>query len=127
MVFGADAVTTEQLPAKYLEPRRSRDGEPRALDPDQPVLPLREFKARSEKRSLEEVLARRRGNVSAAARLLGTQRTYLHQKMTALGCSSPSSSTSPPSNSSFTPLTRQGRFTPQICTYSSVSRPRRDY
>jgi two-component system nitrogen regulation response regulator NtrX len=50
---------------------------------------LRELKARVEREYVETVLQRTRWNVSAAARLLDVQRTYLHQKVRALGTRRP--------------------------------------
>jgi DNA-binding NtrC family response regulator len=50
-----------------------------------PVMPLRDFKAQCEKEYLESVLRRTNWNVSKAARQLDIQRTYLHEKMSALG------------------------------------------
>jgi DNA-binding NtrC family response regulator len=48
------------------------------------IVPLREFREQCEKEYLESVLRRTNWNITAAARLLDIQRTYLHQKMTAL-------------------------------------------
>ena len=89
VVFGTDPVSVAQLPARYREPGNVDRGGPLQLTPSLPVLPLREFKARSEKQYLESVLDRTGWNVSAAARLLGIQRTYLHQKLATLGCRRP--------------------------------------
>lgn len=49
------------------------------------IRPLREFRAQAEKEYIESVLRRTNWNVSAAARLLEIQRSYLHQKMADLG------------------------------------------
>jgi len=94
VVFGTDPVTVAQLPASYREPGFADHPGPLQLIPGFPVLPLREFKARSEKQYLESVLDRTGWNISAAARLLGIQRTYLHQKLAVLGCRRPRSRSS---------------------------------
>jgi two-component system nitrogen regulation response regulator NtrX len=75
-VFGTHPVTFEQLPSLTGTVRMADDG---------PVRPLREFKAQSEREYIESVLRRTNWNVSRAAQLLEIQRTYLHEKMTALG------------------------------------------
>ncbi|HKR65001.1 MAG TPA: sigma-54 dependent transcriptional regulator [Thermoanaerobaculia bacterium] len=75
-VFGTDPITVEQLP--------SSSGIVRIADAG-PVMPLREFKAQSEKEYIEAVLRRTNWNVSKAAQLLEIQRTYLHEKMSTLG------------------------------------------
>ena len=54
-----------------------------------PVVPLRDVKSRCEREYIEAVLHRTRWNFSAAARLLDVQRTYLHQKVKALGIRRP--------------------------------------
>ena len=53
------------------------------------MVPLRDFKSRCEREYIEAVLHRTRWNFSAAARLLDVQRTYLHQKVKALGIRRP--------------------------------------
>jgi two-component system, NtrC family, nitrogen regulation response regulator NtrX len=80
-VFGTDPITVDQLP--------SSSGLVRIAD-SAPVIPLREFKAQSEREYIESVLRRTNWNVSRAAQMLGIQRTYLHEKMTALGIRKPS-------------------------------------
>ena len=54
-----------------------------------PSLSLRDFKTQCEKEYIESVLLRTRWNVSAAARQLDIQRTYLHQKISNLGIRRP--------------------------------------
>ena len=82
-IFSGDPVTTAQLPASLLS---AADGESGLLRPsDIRIRPLREFKAQTEKEYIESVLRRTNWNVSAAARLLEIQRSYLHQKITDLG------------------------------------------
>jgi DNA-binding NtrC family response regulator len=54
-----------------------------------PVLPLREFKEQCEKEYIESVLRRTQWNYVEAAKLLDIQRTYLHQKIAALGIPRP--------------------------------------
>lgn len=81
-IFGADPVTLEQLPASLLS-----EGESGLLRPnvETRIRPLREFRAQAEKEYIESVLRRVNWNVSAAARALEIQRSYLHQKMADLG------------------------------------------
>jgi len=88
-IFAVDPLTLDQLPAAYLSPEaRPRDKVLR-LSPDEPLAPLREFRARCEKEYIEGVLRRTGWNVSAAARLLGIRRTHLHQKLNDLGTRRP--------------------------------------
>ncbi|MFL6200839.1 MAG: sigma-54-dependent transcriptional regulator [Thermoanaerobaculia bacterium] len=94
VVFGADPVTPDQLPSGFFEPTRPPESGLLLLPAAYPILPLRELKARCEREYIESVLQRTRWNVSAAARLLDVQRTYLHQKIHALGARRPE--TSPP-------------------------------
>ena len=54
-----------------------------------PTLSLRDFKTQCEKEYIESLLQRTNWNVSAAARILDIQRTYLHQKAAALGLRRP--------------------------------------
>jgi len=94
VVFGGDPVTPAQLPSGFFEPTRPPESGLLLLPAAFPILPLREFKARCEREYIESVLQRTRWNVSAAARLLDVQRTYLHQKIHMLGARRPE--TSPP-------------------------------
>lgn len=86
VVLGGDPITVQHLPKSD----RSSGEESKvasmlsAVDPI-PILPWREFKAQSEREYLERVLETTKGNVSAAARALGIQRTHLHQKLASLG------------------------------------------
>ena len=50
---------------------------------------LKAFKTQCEKEYIESILQRTNWNVSAAARILDIQRTYLHQKTAALGLRRP--------------------------------------
>ncbi|HKO57078.1 MAG TPA: sigma-54 dependent transcriptional regulator [Thermoanaerobaculia bacterium] len=79
-VLGSDPVTVEQLPmgASYA-PAAEEDA----------IVPLRDFKAQREKEYIERVLRETNWNVTRAAELLDVQRTYLHQKMVALGLRRP--------------------------------------
>jgi two-component system nitrogen regulation response regulator NtrX len=84
VVFGGDPITAEDLPEPYrggglpAEPLLRTEG-------GQPVLSLRQFRRLAEKEYIEQVLRHTGWNITAAARLLGLQRTYLHRKMTDLG------------------------------------------
>ena len=89
VVLGADRITVEQLPDVFGESRSVPPSRILALDEHATVLPFRQFKEASEKEYLEHVLARTGWNVSAAARLLGIQRSHLHQKLSRLGARRP--------------------------------------
>jgi len=88
VVFGADPVTVSQLPERYRSPGDSPAGAAEAGQRG-PLLPLKEFKHQAEREYLARVLRETRGNVAAAARLLGVQRTHLHQRLVALGVPRP--------------------------------------
>ena len=88
VVFGADPVTVSQLPERYRSPGDSPAGAAEAGHRD-PLLPLKEFKHQAEREYLARVLRETHGNVAAAARLLGVQRTHLHQRLVALGVPRP--------------------------------------
>ncbi|HEX8254531.1 MAG TPA: sigma-54 dependent transcriptional regulator [Thermoanaerobaculia bacterium] len=81
-IFGGDPVTVAQLPSSLLT-----DSEAGLLRPGSElrIRPLREFRAQCEKEYIESVLRRTNWNVSAAARALEIQRSYLHQKIADLG------------------------------------------
>jgi DNA-binding NtrC family response regulator len=87
-VFGIDPITVEQLPSTLLSRGEAESGMVRIAE-DDAVLPLRDFKAQCEKEYIEAVLRRTKWNVSRAAQLLDLQRTYLHEKIAALGISRP--------------------------------------
>jgi len=89
VVFGADPITADQLPSALFQPAPSPEtGLLRPVE-GQPVVPLREFRAVCEREYIESVLRRTDWNFAAAARLLEIQRTYLHQKVAALGIERP--------------------------------------
>ena len=89
VVFGSDPVSPDQLPPGFFEPSHPPESGLLLLPASFPIVPLRELKARVEREYVETVLQRTRWNVSAAARLLDVQRTYLHQKVRALGTRRP--------------------------------------
>ena len=60
-----------------------------------PTLTLRDFKTQCEQEYIESLLQRTNWNVSAAARILDIQRTYLHQKIAALGLRRPAPEAQP--------------------------------
>jgi two-component system nitrogen regulation response regulator NtrX len=95
-VFGADPLTVEQLPSSLLHAVAAPETGLVRLVENRPVLPLKEFKAACEREYLEAVLRRTGWNFSAAARLLGIQRTYLHQKAATLGLGRPDADAAPP-------------------------------
>jgi DNA-binding NtrC family response regulator len=95
VVLGADPITVDQIPGRYLRKDKALssgdEGELLRLTAGHAIVGLREFKSRCEKLYIESVLERTGWNVTAAARLLGMQRTYLHQKIAALGSHRPGS------------------------------------
>lgn|GEM_PF-4699976 len=93
MVFGSDPLTVDQLPSSLFQPQRRPETGIVRLVQTLPVLSLREFKAACEREYLESVLRRASWNFAAAARQLGIQRTYLHQKAAALGIERPAGAT----------------------------------
>jgi DNA-binding NtrC family response regulator len=89
VVFGGDPISPRQLPAALTGAGRPPATGLVRLDTGFTILPLREFKTLCEKEYIERVLQHTGWNVAAAARLLDIQRTYLHQKLTALGSRRP--------------------------------------
>jgi DNA-binding NtrC family response regulator len=89
VVFGGDPITPDQLPESFLATTREDDRALLRLEPDDSILTLREFRARTEKEYIERVLGITDWNVTAAARLLGVQRTHLHQKIANYGSRRP--------------------------------------
>jgi len=87
-VFGTDPITPEQLPSSVINRGASESGIVRIAE-TAPVMRLREFKTQCEKEYIESVLRRTEWNISRAAQLLDLQRTYLHEKMAALGITRP--------------------------------------
>ena len=83
-VFGIDPITVEQLPSTVLNRGAAESGIVRLAE-GAPVMALRDFKSQCEKEYIESVLRRAHWNVSRAAQLLDIQRTYLHEKIAALG------------------------------------------
>jgi DNA-binding NtrC family response regulator len=88
-VFGTDPVTLDQLPTSVLTRGAGPENGLVRIAEAAPVMALRDFKAQCEKEYIEAVLRRTNWNVSKAAQLLDIQRTYLHEKMTALGIARP--------------------------------------
>jgi two-component system, NtrC family, nitrogen regulation response regulator NtrX len=89
-VFGTDPITVEQLPPALLDRNGAADNCGLVhLDDGAAVMPLRDFKTQCEKEYIESVLRRTQWNVSRAAQMLDLQRTYLHEKIAALGIRRP--------------------------------------
>jgi two-component system, NtrC family, nitrogen regulation response regulator NtrX len=84
-VFGTDPVTLDQLPTSVITRGAATESGLVRIAETAPVIALRDFKAQCEKEYIEAVLRRTNWNVSRAAQLLDIQRTYLHEKMSALG------------------------------------------
>ena len=93
VVFGTDPLTAEQLPSALLEEAGdqpvTRETGLLRLPEGRPTLTLRELRNLCEREYIEQVLQHCGWNVAAAARRLDIQRTYMHQKMTALGLRRP--------------------------------------
>jgi two-component system, NtrC family, nitrogen regulation response regulator NtrX len=88
-VFGTDPVTLDQLPTSVTTRGAATESGLVRIAETAPVIALRDFKAQCEKEYIEAVLRRTNWNVSKAAQLLDIQRTYLHEKMSALGIDRP--------------------------------------
>ncbi len=89
VIFGGDPITPDQLPSSFFAPARTPETGLLRLPEAFPVVPLRDVKTRCEREYIEAVLHRTRWNFTAAAKLLDVQRTYLHQKVKALGIRRP--------------------------------------
>lgn len=89
VVFGGDPITAEHLPSSFFGEAGSQETGLVQLGHNHPTLTLRDFKTQCEKEYIESILQRTSWNVAAAARILDIQRTYLHQKATALGLRRP--------------------------------------
>ncbi len=98
VVFGGDPITADQLPSSLFRSPASGaafgEAGPREtglvrLGAQAPRLTLKDFKTQCEQEYIESLLQRTNWNVSAAARILDIQRTYLHQKIAALGLRRP--------------------------------------
>lgn len=100
VVFGGDPIRADELPfadsvaAPLLAAAPTFSTLPSHLE-ERPLLSLKDFKEASERSYLEAVLSKTGWNVSAAARLLGIRRTYLHQRLSALGCQRPTDAGGP--------------------------------
>ncbi len=89
VVFGGDPISPDHLPSSFFAEGPGQETGLVRLGQQVPALSLREFKTQCEKEYIESVLQRTNWNVSAAARLLDIQRTYLHQKIGTLGIRRP--------------------------------------
>ena len=89
VIFGGDPLTADQLPSSFFSEVPSQETGLVRLGQNPPNLNLKDFKAQCEKEYIESILRRTSWNVSAAARLLDIQRTYLHQKISNLGIHRP--------------------------------------
>jgi DNA-binding NtrC family response regulator len=87
VVFGGDPIVPSDLTLPSEAPV-ARTGPLVHLDAV-PGLSLKELRNRCEREYILHVLAREEWNLSAAARALGLQRTYLHAKLASLGISRP--------------------------------------
>ena len=84
-VFGTDPIGLGQLPSSITAPGAPAESGILRIGETAPAIPLRELKAQCEKEYIEAVLRRTNWNVTRAAELLGLQRTWLHEKIAALG------------------------------------------
>lgn len=89
VVFGGDPITADELPSSFFAETPVPETGLVRLNERHPALSLRDFKTQCEKEYIESVLRRTNWNVSAAARQLDIQRTYLHQKIANLGIRRP--------------------------------------
>ena len=89
VVFGGDPVTAEHLPSSFFGEGGPQETGLVRLGSNSPAVTLRDFKTQCEKEYIESILQRTSWNVSAAARILDIQRTYLHQKTAQLGLRRP--------------------------------------
>jgi len=83
-IFGIDPITIDQLPSSMLQESAASETGLVRLASSMDIVPLRTFKEQCEKEYIELVLRRTNWNYTTAAKLLDIQRTYLHQKITAL-------------------------------------------
>jgi DNA-binding NtrC family response regulator len=83
-IFATEPLTADQLPSSILQPSAALETGLVRLTEATAIVTLRQFREQCEKEYLESVLRRTNWNITAAAKLLDIQRTYLHQKMTAL-------------------------------------------
>ncbi|HYH08792.1 MAG TPA: sigma-54 dependent transcriptional regulator [Thermoanaerobaculia bacterium] len=88
-VFGTNPITLDQLPTSVTAQTAGPESGLVRIAETAAVMPLRDFKTQCEKEYIEAVLRRTNWNVSKAAQLLDIQRTYLHEKITALGIARP--------------------------------------
>ena len=91
-VFGADPVTVEQLPSSVFSADSEAGIEVMRISHGAPVVSLKAFRTETEREYIEAILRRTNWNFSQAARLLQIQRTFLHQKVKALGIRRPQGS-----------------------------------
>jgi two-component system, NtrC family, nitrogen regulation response regulator NtrX len=80
-IFGTDPLTAAQLPTALRQQAASEETGIIRPEGGMRIRPLRVFKSQVEKEYIESVLRRTNWNISAAARLLEIQRSYLHQKI----------------------------------------------
>jgi len=89
-VFATDPITIEQLPpAITADDEVGEEIGVLRLTERSHMVPLQAFKSQCEKEYIELALQRTNWNVSRAAEVLQIPRTYLHQKMSALGIRRP--------------------------------------
>jgi DNA-binding NtrC family response regulator len=88
-IFGTDPITAAQLPTALRQQAASEETGIIRPEGGMRIRPLRAFKSQVEKEYIESVLRRTNWNISAAARLLEIQRSYLHQKIADLGIERP--------------------------------------
>jgi two-component system nitrogen regulation response regulator NtrX len=91
VVFGGEPLTVNDLPPSLLAAEAAGGPEVGVLRlaESAPLPTLREVREQCEREYIELVLQRTRWNVSAAARVLGIQRSYLHEKAGQLGIRRP--------------------------------------
>jgi DNA-binding NtrC family response regulator len=85
VVFGSDPITVDNLPSSLATPGAAPETGLLHLAATTGPLTLRDLRTQCEKEYIEAVLQRTNWNFTAAAKILGLQRSYLHEKAKALG------------------------------------------
>ncbi len=98
VIFGGEPLSPQHLPSAIFEargfghlPDAAGVGETGLLrlPTGRPRWSLKDLRGHCEREYIESVLRHTNWNIAAAARLLDLQRTYLHQKIGALGLQRP--------------------------------------
>ncbi|CAM2070734.1 Sigma-54-dependent Fis family transcriptional regulator [Sulfidibacter corallicola] len=85
VILGGDPIDTDDLPSDIIRGESNLETGFLALNINNRIMPLRQFRAQCEKEYIERILRRTDYNYTEAAKLLEIQRTYLYQKAQTLG------------------------------------------